>query len=211
MKAYYGHRPSLSAFIVWLGLKEALPPGLSSAEYHVNLPDGPEAEYRAALSGDVQRGAFIATLYDNILPDYSPPGTATLSLLFLCAHAPWQPFAEDYARGRKAAYREEKRRWADTLVRRTEQWIFTGLAARIEVMTTATPLTCERYTGNPEGAIYGYEQCVENAFVSRRPIRTPVKGLYLTGAWTFPGGGFSGVLRSGEAAYRAVMADLGIR
>jgi prolycopene isomerase len=211
LKAYERHRPSLSSFIVWLGLKEPLPPNLPGAEYHIILPDGPDAEYRAAKTGDVQRGAFIVTLYDNILDDYSPPGGATLTILFLCTYASWRPFAEDYARGRKTAYRAEKQRWAEILIQRTEQWLFPGLSAGIEEMVTASPLTCERYTGNPEGAIYGYEQCVENAFISRHPVRTPVKGLYLTGAWTFPGGGFPGVLRSGEATYRAVMGDFGFK
>jgi prolycopene isomerase len=211
LRPYDVNRPSLSAFIVWLGLKGPLPPGLQGAEFHVNLPEGPEAEYRAALTGDVQRGAFVVTLYDNILPDFSPPEAATLSILFLCAYAHWRPFAKDYARGRKTAYRAEKRRWTEILIRRTEQWIFPQLSANIEEIATATPLTCERYTDHPEGAIYGYEQCVENAFISRLPNRSPVKGLYLTGAWTFPGGGFGGVLRSGEATYRTVMGDLGLK
>jgi phytoene dehydrogenase-like protein len=208
---YSRHRPSLSAFIVWLGLNTALPPHLQGAEYHINLPEGPEAEYRAALAGDIQRGAFIVTLYDNILPDYSPPDAATMSILFLCAYTPWRRFADDYAQGRKQAYEVEKARWTDILIQRTEQWIFPDLSSRIEEIATATPLTCERYTGNPEGAIYGYEQSTENAFISRLPNRSPIKGLYLAGAWAFPGGGFGGVLRSGQAAYQAVMADLGLR
>jgi prolycopene isomerase len=211
LRPYVAHRPSLSAFIVWLGLSRTLPPNLPGAEYHINLPEGPEAEYRASLAGDVQGGAFIVTLYDNILPDYSPPEAATLSILFLCGYAPWQPFADDYTLGRKTAYRAEKQRWSDILIQRTEQRLFPDLSAGIEEVVTATPLTCQRYTGHPEGAIYGYEQSIENAFISRLPTRSPVKGLYLAGAWSFPGGGFGGVLRSGEMAYRAVMGDLGVR
>lgn len=208
---YDRHRPSISAFIVWLGLKRPLPPGLQGGEYLVNAPPGPEAEYTAALAGDIQRGAFGITLYDNILPDYSPPGTATLTIIFLCAQAPWQRFAEDYRQGNKGAYNEEKQRWATTLIQRAEERLLPDLSAMIEVVETASPLTCERYTGNPQGAIYGYEQCVDNAFISRLPTRSPVKGLYLTGAWTFPGGGFGGVLRSGQATYRAIVEDMGIR
>jgi prolycopene isomerase len=207
---YSRHRPSLSAFIVWLGLNTNLPPNLEGAEYHINLPEGPEAEYRAALAGDVQQGAFIVTLYDNILPDYSAPDAATVSILFLCAYTPWQRFADDYTQGHKQAYKEEKARWADILIHRAEQRLFPNLSAGIEEIATATPLTCERYTGHPEGAIYGYEQCVDNAFITRLPNRSPIKGLYLAGAWSFPGGGFGPVLRSGLAAYQAVMADLGL-
>ena len=49
----------------------------------------------------------------------------------------------------------------------------------IEVMEVATPLTNIRYTGNPEGAIYGYEQSMDNAYMTRLEQRTPFKGLGL--------------------------------
>jgi phytoene dehydrogenase-like protein len=211
MQHYRRHRPSLSAFIVWLGLHRPLPPELQGAEYHINLPDGPEAEYEAALAGDVRRGAFIITLYDNILPDYSPPEAATLSVLFLSGYDPWRCFSADYARGLKTTYEEEKQRWTEILIQRAEKWLFPGLSTAIEVIATATPLTFERYTGHPEGAIYGYEQVIDNAFIKRVTPRTPITGLYLSGAWSFPGGGFPGVLRSGQAVYQAVMADLGLK
>jgi prolycopene isomerase len=188
-----------------------LPPELQGAEYHINLPEGPEVEYQAALAGGVRRGAFIITLYDNILTDYSPPEAATLSILFLCAYDPWRRFSADYVRGLKSAYEEEKQRWSKILIQRAEQWVFPGLSTAIEVRAVATPLTFERYTGHPEGAIYGYEQVTDNAFMKRVTPRTPIAGLYLSGAWSFPGGGFPGVLRSGQAVYQAVMADLGLR
>ncbi|MDJ0784637.1 MAG: NAD(P)/FAD-dependent oxidoreductase [Desulfosarcinaceae bacterium] len=209
-RRYRHHRPSMSAFIVWLGLGQPLPHGLEGAEFHVNHPAGPDAEFDAARKGDVQRGAFSVTLYDNILSDYSLPGTATLSIFFLCAYAPWRRYAADYLLGKKTAYQEEKRRWAAVLIQRAEQWVLPGLAGMIEELVTATPLTCERFTGNPEGAIYGYEQGIESAFNARLPNRSPVGGLYLTGAWSFPGGGFGGVLRSAEAAAQALLADTGL-
>ncbi|MEJ2640814.1 MAG: FAD-dependent oxidoreductase [Desulfosarcinaceae bacterium] len=211
LQHYTHHRPSLSAFIVWLGLNRPLPTELQGAEYHINLPEGPEAEYQAALAGDVRRGAFIVTLYDNILPDYSPSDAATLSILFLCAYDPWRRFSADYFRGLKTAYEAEKQRWTDILIRRAEQCVLPGLSTAIEMTAAATPLTCERYTGHPEGAIYGYEQGNDNAFMTRVTARTPIDGLYLSGAWGFPGGGFPGVLRSGQVAFQAVMADLGLR
>ena len=161
--------------------------------------------------GDVRHGAFTITLYDNILDDYSPPDTATLSIVFLCAYEHWRPFSADYVRGNKTVYEEEKQRWTEILIQRAEQWVFPGLSTAIEVMAAATPLTCEHYTGHPEGAIYGYEQGTDNAFISRVTPRTSLAGLYLSGAWSFPGGGFPGVLRSGQAVYQAVMADLGLR
>jgi len=61
-------------------------------------------------------------------------------------------------------------------------------------MDAATPRTFERYTLNPRGAIYGLDQ-------SERPyFKTPIKGLYLVGASTFPGGGIEAVVISGIIA-----------
>jgi len=79
---------------------------------------------------------------------------------------------------------------------------------KVAAATTATPLTNIRYTGNPEGAIYGYEQSMDNAYMTRLDQRTPFKGLYLASAWTKPGGGYQPCLGSGADAFKALVKDL---
>jgi prolycopene isomerase len=79
----------------------------------------------------------------------------------------------------------------------------------IEVMEAATPLTNVYYTGNPEGAIYGYEQSMNNAYMNRLKNTTPYKGLYLASAWSNPGGGFQPCLDSGAQAFSALVKDWG--
>lgn len=78
----------------------------------------------------------------------------------------------------------------------------------IEVREAATPLTNWRYTRNPEGAIYGFEQAVNNTFMNRIDNRTPLKGLYLAGAWGSPGGGYTAVMGSGRMTFAYLMDDL---
>jgi len=78
----------------------------------------------------------------------------------------------------------------------------------IEVMEAAPSLTNIRYTGNSEGAICGYEQSMDNAYMSRIEHRTPFKGLYLASAWTRPGGGYQPCLGSGADAFKALVKDL---
>ena len=145
--------------------------------------------------------------YDNIFKGYSRPGTSTLMLLFLCGYEPWRKFEADYRAGHKKAYNKEKERWTNILIRRAEEHVITGLSSMIEVKEAATPLTNWRYTRNPEGAIYGFEQSMDNAYMNRIKNRTPVKGLYLASAWGSPGGGFTGVLRGGESAFEKIMED----
>lgn len=115
----------------------------------------------------------------------------------------------DYKAGNKGAYYKEKERWTDILIRRTEQRLIPGLRSMIEVKEAGTPLTCWRYTGNTQGAIYGFEQSMDNAFMNRIDNRTPVKGLYLAGAWGNPGGGFGGVLRAGARTFEQIIEDWG--
>ncbi|MEM2004339.1 MAG: hypothetical protein QXQ37_06760 [Nitrososphaerota archaeon] len=46
----------------------------------------------------------------------------------------------------------------------------------------------------PKGAIYTFDQSIE----TKRPyFKTPIKGLYLVGASTFPGGGVEAAAISG--------------
>lgn len=72
----------------------------------------------------------------------------------------------------------EKERWTNTLIKRAEAALIPGLSEMIEVKESATPLTNWRYTGNTDGAIYGFEQSMDNAYMNRISNRTPVKGLY---------------------------------
>jgi all-trans-retinol 13,14-reductase len=46
----------------------------------------------------------------------------------------------------------------------------------------------------PRGAIYVFDQSIG---VKRPCFKTPIKGLYLAGASTFPGGGIEAVVISG--------------
>jgi len=207
VKKLEGFKPSISSFIVWLGLNRELRGKIKGCGIHVSSGRGPEADYLSCMNGEVERVSFSVSLYDNIYAGYSRPGTSSLMLLFLCGYEPWHRFEADYKAGNKAAYEREKTRWMDTLIRRAEKEVIPGLSSMIEVREAATPLTNWKFTRNPAGAIYGFEQSMDNTFMNRIDNRTPVKGLYLASAWGNPGGGFGGVLRAGEQTFEKIMED----
>ena len=207
LKKIEEYRPSISTFIVWLGLNQELKGRFKDYKYPVTSGQGPEADYQFSLKGDVEKGTFGITLYDSAFEGYSKPGTSTLKLLFLCGYEPWRKFEADYRAGRKEAYKKEKERWTDILIRRAEKEVIPGLSSMIEVKESATPLTNWFFTRNTEGAIYGFEQAMNNAYMNRIDNRTPIKGLYLAGSWGNPGGGYTGVLRSGQATFGKMMED----
>ena len=207
IKRLEGCRPSISCFLVWLGLNRPVSDRVTAFSTHVSTGIGPDEDHALKCNGDVAKGAYGVAVYDNIYPDYSSPGTATVQLIYLCGYAPWRRFEADYKAGKKTAYNQEKQRWADILIHRAEQDVIPGLTGMIAVREAATPLTCQRYTGNPQGAIYGFEQSMDNAFMNRLGNRTPVKGLYLASAWGNPGGGYVGVMRGGQRAGQAIIED----
>jgi all-trans-retinol 13,14-reductase len=197
------YQPSISSFIVWLGLNRELK-GIKDYEIFVGADGGPEATFRAALSGDLGRAGMGVTIYDNLYKGYSMPGTSTISVMTLCGYEPWEKFETDYFAGRKKAYAREKDRLAQMLIKKAEDRVIPNLTSMIEVMDAATPLTNVRYTGNYLGAIYGYNR--QGARMNLLDVRTPIKGLYLAGAWSH-GGGYTPAMMAGRDAVQAFMED----
>ena len=199
---------SLSCFQVFLGLKRDLVGelGITDSEVFIETGYDPEAGYAHALAGDVENGGLGVTLYDTIDPGYSPPGKNTLNLLTLQGYAPWERFEADYRAGRKTAYNQEKERMADVLIRKAEQTLLPGLSDAIEVKEIGTPLTHARYTGHHRGAIYGWDQTVNNSGPTRVGHATPVERLYLAGAWSRPGHGYGAVIPSGLECFAEIVS-----
>jgi len=96
---------------------------------------------------------------------------------------------------------------ADILIKQVEKTLLPGLSKTIEVKEIGTPLTNVRYTGNYRGAIYGWDQTLDNSGINRLPHNTPIKNLYLAGAWTRPGHGYSGVIWSGLECFGEIMSS----
>jgi phytoene dehydrogenase-like protein len=209
LKKLSGYKPSISSFIVWLGLNHDIRDKTNAFSTHVSSGLSPDQDYQAKLNGDIGNGSFGVAVYDNIFEGYSAHGTSTLQLIFLCGYEPWRRFEADYKAGHKNGYHKEKARWTDILIKRAERNVIPGLSSMIEVKESATPLTNWRYTGNTDGAIYGFEQSMDNAYMNRIENHTPIKGLYLAGAWGNPGGGYGGAFRSGQKTFQALMEEWG--
>ncbi len=202
------YRPSISTFIVWLGLNRPIAGEIPGFSTHINSGNSPAVNYRLCLDGRIEEMSFSICIYDNLFDGYSSPGTSTVTIVALSGYRPWKPFEADYRNDHKSSYNREKERWADILIARAEQALIPGLASMIEVKEAATPLTNWQFTGNPQGAIYGFEQSMDNAYMNRMGNRTPISGLYLASAWGDPGGGFAGTLRGGAKTFEQIMSDL---
>src|SRR5581483_301895 len=190
---------SQSSFQVFLGLKQDLVRELEIPDSEIFYMRGydADADYKLACEADVEHAGMCLTLYDNIFEGYSPKGKNTVNLIALQGFDHWAKFEKDYRAGRKTGYNAEKERMAEILIARAEEKFLPGLSKAIEVKEIGTPLTNMRYTGNDRGAIYGWDQTLDNSGDRRIGHATPVKNLYLAGAWTRPGHGYGAVIQSG--------------
>jgi all-trans-retinol 13,14-reductase len=200
---------SLSSFQVFLGLNTDLvgKTGITDTEIFADSGYDPERAYQSALNAEVGGGSFGLTLYDNLYKGYSPPGKNTLNILTLQGFDHWKQYERDYFDGKKEAYNAEKNRMADLLIQDVEARLLPGLSRAIEVKEIGTPLTNIRFTSNYRGAIYGFDQTLDNSGPSRIPNKTPITNLYLAGAWTNPGHGYGGVIYSGLICFSEIMKN----
>ena len=203
-----GFSRSLSSFQVFLGLNEDLVGKLEipDSEIFLEYEYDPEADYEAARQADVERTGMCVTLYDNLFNAYSPRRKNTVNLVVLQGFDHWEPFEKDYRAGNKAAYNAEKQRLAGLMIARAEA-LLPGISESIEVQEIGTPLTNLRYTGNDRGAIYGWDQTVDNSGNRRVGHATPIRNLYLAGAWTRPGHGYGGVIQSGLECFGEIVRE----
>jgi all-trans-retinol 13,14-reductase len=192
-------RPSLSSFVVWLGLNQPVP-GIK--DYEIDLAGTADPSGTNLFNtADLAESGIGITIYDNLFKGYSAQGKTTMTLICLSDYARWQPFETDYFNNEKQAYNREKERIAARFIQRVEKALIPGLSGMIEEMEIGTPLTNVFYTGNTGGAIYGYDRNLPHL-----ESRTPVKGLYLASAWSH-GGGYTPVMMGGRQTAQQVIKD----
>jgi len=191
-------RPSLSSFVVWLGLNRELP---HIKDYEIDIQLQNSYDTLMHPQNDPTLSDISVTLYDNLFKGYSSPGKSTLSIMSLCDYTHWEPFETAYFNDDKEAYTLEKERIARAFINRVEQTLIPGLGESIDVMEIGTPLTNLFYTRNPRGAIYGFDR-------NLAPLgtQTPIKGLYLASAWSH-GGGYTPAMMAGRQAAKAILTD----
>jgi phytoene desaturase len=80
-----------------------------------------------------------------------------------------------------------------------------GIRSHVEVATTATARTAERFTLNEHGAMLGWDMAPDQLGAARPAVASSVRGLYRTGHWVQPGGGIVPVIVSALHAAEAVV------
>jgi prolycopene isomerase len=201
------YQVSLSSFNVWLGLNQEITKEIPQSNVTVYPSYNSEEAYKGNLAGDPERAGFYMVTHDKHIDDFSPEGYSSIFLTMISGYESWKQFEADYFVGNKDAYYEEKDRITESLISLAEEHLLPGLSQMIVMKDASTPLTNTRYTLNPQGASLGYDYTMDNYGPSRLGNRTPIKRLYLSSAWSNPGGSYESVLLSGKYTFKSMIKD----
>jgi phytoene dehydrogenase-like protein len=189
VKKLHKLEPSLSGFGVTLGLDDSFKFTLKDTEdFEIVVSEtyDQDEDFRWILDADVEKSSFFITLNSNVDDSLAKGNEFVLSVSQIQPYAPWKKFEDAYDAGSKEEYNKEKDRRAGMLIKRAEK-IIPGLSKHTEVIEVMTPLTLRRYTGNYNCAIMGWANNVKQFTPMDRIDKIPIKNLYLSSAWTFPG------------------------
>lgn len=206
VKYVKGLVPGASTTVVFLGLNQDMQKlGLGGiGEIFYNPSYEIEDLWKNIQTMNIENSLMTVSLYSNSDPTSAPPGKSVVTITIGSPYD-WENmwrFGQGYE-----AYRALKEEVGNRILNVAEKMV-PGLRGSIEVMEIGTPLTNERYTSNYMGSIVGWAYTPEQSLLKRMKQKSPIPGLYLAGAWTFPGGGQSACLFSGHLTANMILNEI---
>ena len=191
---------STSIIEAYIGMDgDAAELGLVEHEYFLNSGLDAQAEWEAIQRGEFENLSILLANHSSVNADACPHGKSVVEAAILALGEHWIGLPEEEYAAKKAEVTE-------VLLDKLSELI-PDIRERIEVIEVGTPKTMYDYSLNPGGAVYGYANLPTTHSVFRPQQRTPIPGLYLASAWTFPGAGFGGAMSSGYIASQLIIAD----
>src|SRR5262249_10100913 len=166
---------------------------------------GPDIDYIERAFDAAKYGGFSAEPYMDIrIPSIADPSLAPNGCHVMSVHVQFAPYRLN------SDWRTLREPLDDVVLRALAQYIpnLTSLVVHRQILT---PLDLEQTYGLTGGHIFHGERALDQLFAFRPFLgwaryRTPIKGLYLCGAGTHPGGGVTGA--PGANASREIIKDL---
>lgn len=186
--AYSKLTPGASILTVYFGFS-ASPASLGHHNYSTFIFDPSVRKQGDILTNNKAPYAtrsFTFVDYSQVDSGLAPEGKAVGAVCCMDYAAEWENLDPK-------AYKARKKEVEEVFRGRLEKLI-PGIRDLIEYCEVGTAKTVQRYTMNPQGAVYGFAQTPER--VATR-IVSPLDNLHFASAWTETGGGFSGAIFSG--------------
>ncbi len=196
---------ALSALPSFSGLEDDEAKAKLSGRIHVGTDiDYLERAFDAAKYGDYSPAPYM----DITIPSLTDPSLAPGGAHVMSAYVQYAPY-----KLKEGDWNSRREGFADTVVNVLSTYA-PNLKQLIVGRQIITPLDLEQAYGLSGGQIHHGEQSLDQFFTFRPIIgwaqyRTPIKGLYLCGAGTHPGGGVTG--GPGANAAREIVKDFRAR
>jgi phytoene dehydrogenase-like protein len=136
--------------------------------------------------GNFQNRSFTFIDYGRIDSGLAPSGKSVGAICCIDYLKDWENLSAE-------EYKLKKEMLAGIFIKRLEDLI-PGITGEIEYYEVGTSATINRYTMNPEGAVYGFAQTPGKPVVDTSEL---FENLHFASAWGKTGGGFSGAIYSG--------------
>lgn len=188
LKNMDGLEPGASLLTVYFGFNKKLK-DLGHHYYSTFIYDesvNKIASIRSNNHSGFKERSFTFVDYSQVDSGLAPEGKAVGAVCCIDYTADWENLD-------RKEYLQKKEEAAQAFIDRLEKLI-PGFREAVEYYEVGTAKTVERYTLNPNGAVYGFAQTPKRV---RTVVDIPVKNLYFASAWTQTGGGFSGAIFSG--------------
>jgi len=166
----------------------------------------PSVEYMERAYDDAKYGRFSRRPYiDMVIPTLTDPSLAPPGKHVMSCFVQYAPY------NLKGDWDKEREAFGDTVIDTISEYA-PNIKSIIKHRQVLTPLDIEREFGLTEGNIFQGELTLEQLFFLRpapgwAQYRTPIRGLYMCGSATHPGGGIMGA--NGKNAAEKVLEDWG--
>jgi phytoene dehydrogenase-like protein len=196
---------ALSGLPSFVGVENGDAPARLSGRIHV----GPDIDYLERAFDAAKYGNYSPAPYMDItIPSLTDPTLAPAGAHVMSVSMQYAPYKLN-----EGDWHSRRAEFADNVIEK-----LTAYAPNLKEITVGrqviTPLDLEQTYGLSGGHIHHGELTLDQSFTFRPIIgwaqyRTPIKGLYLCGAGTHPGGGVTGA--PGANAAREIIKDLRTR
>jgi phytoene dehydrogenase-like protein len=191
---------ALSGLPAFTGIRD------SSADLSGRIHIGPGTDYLEQAFDAAKYGEFSPRPYMDIrIPSLADPSLAPSGSHVMSIHVQYAPY-----RLKRGDWNTRRDEFGDAVIKTVAEYApnIRGLIVDRQIIT---PMDMEQIYGLSGGHIFQGEHALDQLFTFRPFIgwaqyRTPVKGLYLCGAGTHPGGGVTGF--PGANASREIIRDL---
>jgi phytoene dehydrogenase-like protein len=166
----------------------------------------PSVEYMERAYDDAKYGRFSRRPYmDVVIPSLTDPSVAPPGKHVMSCFVQYAPYHL-----KEGTWDEQREAFGDAVIDALAVHA-PNIRERILHRQVLTPLDIERMFGLTEGNIFQGELTLEQLFFLRpapgwAQYRTPVRGLYMCGSATHPGGGIMGA--PGKNAAAVLLADI---